>query len=63
MGFAKGLCSYHMQMNGIAKSRTEILKDGYPVSLGVRENMLIEENESRLCGNGFCKPLMKAIVN
>lgn len=50
-------------MNAIAKGRTEILKDGYPVSLGARKNMLIEENESKLCGNGFCNLFKKAIVN
>lgn len=41
-------------MNGIAKGRAEVLKDGYPVSLGVRKNMLIKENESKLCGIEFC---------
>lgn len=41
-------------MNGIAKGRAEILKDGYPVSLGVRKNMLIKENESKSSGDEFC---------
>lgn len=40
--------------DGIAKGRAEILKDGYPVSLGARKNIHIKENESKLCGDEFC---------
>lgn len=48
--------------DGIAKGRAEILKDGYPVSLGARKNIHIKENESKLCGDEFCSWLKKAIV-